>query len=311
VRLFIGRAEPMDKRGKRTLDLYKAFGAACRDEEFFRQELKRYSELTEPRITPAQIPPLVPSHMLRPTSPNKMYNAVLTFRNFGSSLSESTQAPTKTDIILENNRLLDELVGKGTADGHRVNGTIKGAIRTVDVNTIELDPKAVIKFLKSYRWYDPGDPAARRGNPLQLQIEFLEGKQGDPQIDDWLLIGPKIDKARGQRSLGGLDFDVVYRSRHEEAPGRFQTYNDPKHRDIARYVAGQIDIADANEALQRLKRPRRAAMIYYPITETEIGKVKGPFTVGFTLLFPKNDIRRPLAFSVRKSATPTAAVVTA
>lgn len=311
VRLFIGRAEPIDKSGKKTLDLYKAFGAACRDEEQFRQELRRYSEFKDPRITPAQIPPLVPQHMLRPTAANKMYNAVVTFRNFGGSLSEATQAPTKSDTIIANNELLDRLVGKRDIQTHRVHGTLRGAPRTIDINTAVLDPKAVVGFLKAYRWYDAGDPeAARRGVPMQLQIEYLEGKHGDPEIDDWLLIGPKIDKPRAARPVNGVNFDVVYRSRHEEAPGRFQTFNDPKHRDIARFIAGQTEIDDANEAFRNLRRPRRAALIYYPITETETGNVKPPFTVGFTLLFPPNGIRQPLAFTVRRQDKPSAAVIT-
>lgn len=310
VRLFIGFAEPVDRRGVRTLNLYRAFGAACRDEEIFRGELHRYSEITGPRITPAQIPPLVPSHMLRPTSPAKMYNAVVTFRNFGAMLAESTQAPTTTDAIRANNELLDALVGERLAEAHRLQATVRGGARTIDVNAITVDPAEVIRFLKAYQWYDSGKES-RRWNPLQLQIEFLEGKGGNPNIKDWLLIGPKVGVNRGVRPLGGLDFDVVYRSRHEEAPGRFQTYNDPKHRELARFISGQIDLADANEPLRKLRRPGRAAMIYYPITEVQNGRAKAPYTVGLTLLFPPNEIQQPLTFTVRQPAMPRAAVVPA
>src|SRR5260221_3491778 len=91
VRLFIGRAEPF--KGK-SLDLYDAFEAICRDEEKFRQEIAKYSKA----ITPKEMPPLVPSHLtaLRPTAKNKMYNAKITFKNFGGDWSERTLAPNET-----------------------------------------------------------------------------------------------------------------------------------------------------------------------------------------------------------------------
>src|SRR5690606_30572560 len=63
VRLFIGTDEWIDKAGRKRIDLYEAFGAVCRDEEFFREELKRYASMEDPRMTPLQIPPLVPMHM--------------------------------------------------------------------------------------------------------------------------------------------------------------------------------------------------------------------------------------------------------
>jgi hypothetical protein len=82
VRLFIARAEPGDPDGH---DVYEVFEAICRDEESFREELRRYatpSDDSEP-ITPRDIPPLVASHLdwVRPTSRNKMYNATIDFRN--------------------------------------------------------------------------------------------------------------------------------------------------------------------------------------------------------------------------------------
>ena len=58
VRLFIATREPLDKKQTRFLNLYEAFGAICRDEEMFRDELKRYARLDDPQITPAQNSPL-------------------------------------------------------------------------------------------------------------------------------------------------------------------------------------------------------------------------------------------------------------
>lgn len=62
--------------------LYDAFESICMDERFFRDELRQYAVMVDgrPLVTPAQIPPLVASHLLKPTAASKMYNAVLTVR---------------------------------------------------------------------------------------------------------------------------------------------------------------------------------------------------------------------------------------
>ena len=53
-----------------TPDLYEAFEAVCLDEEYFRNEIKavRYLVEGQPQVVPAQVPPLVASHLpkLRP-----------------------------------------------------------------------------------------------------------------------------------------------------------------------------------------------------------------------------------------------------
>jgi len=319
VRLYIGRQEPLPGKGQKTIDLYRAFGAVCRDEEAFREELKRYAELTDPRITPAQIPPLVPQHMLRPTAPNKMYNAILTYTNFGGQLSESTIAPTEPDDIAHNNALLDKVVGAAKARTVELAAThlegkdSKARPHKLNANVLELSPAAVVKLLAEYRWYGSERGAPRGVNPMRLQVEFLS-KLGpeDPQIDDWLLLGPCIETPLNYRPLAGKDFHVVFRSRRDNEKYRFNTYNDPIHRRFAEHIAGRATLQDANEELAALRRPRRGVLIYYPIAETKpkTGKPKPPFTVGFTLLFPTNDIVAPVRFSVRRPDLSEAAVVT-
>lgn len=79
VRLYIGREELLGKT--KTVDLYEAFEAICRDEETFRAQLTRYAVPVDgkPQVTPAQIPPLVSQHLswIRPSARNKMFNAEL------------------------------------------------------------------------------------------------------------------------------------------------------------------------------------------------------------------------------------------
>ncbi|MBZ9654014.1 Z1 domain-containing protein [Phyllobacterium lublinensis] len=313
VRLFIGTAEKVGQ-GKQTIDLYEAFGGVCRDEEIFRAQLKKYSSMEDPRITPGQIPPLVPQHMLRPTAANKMRNAVVDYRNFGGELAESTIAPTDSAAIEHNNKILATMVHGQIATQRTLRALTRSGLRELRVMTIPVKTQELMHFLNAYRWYDPKSRDARAGNPLALQIEFLKGDAGDHEIDDWIVLGPKIDGARGSHRLAGKDFDVVYRSRRDD--NRYNTYNDPVHRSFAEHICGQATLPSANDALNELRSVHRGVIIYYPITEEE--KPKGaksvkpaipPFTVGFTLLFPKNNIHKTLSFSVRKKGQPDEAII--
>ena len=109
VRLFVGRAEGL---GKPKFDLYEAFGAACQDEEDFRQQLRRYSSEDGTRITPREVPPLVASSLpwLKPTSPNKMFNAKIAQENFGATWIERTVVPTRKSDISANLKLTTSLM---------------------------------------------------------------------------------------------------------------------------------------------------------------------------------------------------------
>lgn len=311
VRLFIGTAEKVGK-GKRTIDLYQAFGGVCQDEEAFRKQLVKYSSMEAPRVTPGQVPPLVPQHMLRPTAANKMRNAIIDFRNFGGELSESTIAPTDHGCISDNNVALARMLSKKTFKQHEFEAETNRGKRRLISQTTGFSTEELIKFLQSYKWYDPKNRDAKFGNPLALQIEFLKGDAGDHEIKDWLLFSPRIGTPLGTHKFAGTDFDVVYRSRREEG-GRFNTYNDPVHRAFAEHICCQNRLNGANDVLNSLSNPNRGVMIYYAITDNEDAKktksTKPPYTVGFTLLFPKNRIKRSLRFSVRRRDRPFEAMV--
>lgn len=314
VRLFIGTEERLDKRGKRKINLYEAFGAVCRDEEMFREELKRYASIEDPRVLPSQIPPLVPSHMLKPTAANKMYNAKITYRNFGGRLSESTFAPTEPDVIKENRMAFEALLKGASVSTVEVAAKLnKGRRITVSAKIAKLSPAAVVSFISAYRFYNnPREPSAKSGGPMLEQVDFLKrtGKN-DPGIDDWLLFAPQISDPRAKDLLAKTEFGVVFRSRPDDG-NRLSTYNDPVHRQFAEYIAMQDHLDDPNDSLAALRKPRRAVMIFYSITDiVKPAKAKPPFTPGFTLLFPPNNIETPITFGVARQDQPTALIVAA
>lgn len=303
VRLFIGTEEKLDKAGRNKIDLYEAFGAVCRDEEMFREELKRYASMNEPRVTPKDIPPLVPMHMLKPTSPNKMYNVQVAFRNFGGRLSESTFAPAETVETARNQSALVALLAGKTIAPVELAATVDKQRQRVRANVTTATPEEVLAFLRGYVWFDKKD-RKHAVSPMLEQIDFLEGKdEKSPQIDDWLLIAPKVKKAVGDWKVQGAEFDVIRRTRNG---ARFTTYNDPDHRRMAEHVVGISRWEDPSEDLKKLTQPRRAVALLYMITD---GRTKPPYTPGLTLLFPKNDIRSPLTFSVARTDMASAVIV--
>jgi hypothetical protein len=306
VRLFIGTDEiDGGPKSKKRINLYEAFGAICRDEEMFRRELVRYAE--DPDIIPAAVPPLVPAHMLRPTAANKMRNARITFRNYGGELSEATFAPATEAVQKLNIGALRALVAGSVPARLEATGKPKDAAKTFRATVFEASTDRMISFLRAYRWYDDRSPDARFGNPLRLQLEFLEGSAGHPGIDRWLVVSPEIANPQGSFELEGVDLNVVYRTR--QSPTRFNTYNDPNHRAFGRHLAGPDTVPEASGALDAMKKPRTGVMLLYPITETKGASRREVVTVGFTLLFPPNNIRNAVGFTVHIPAQPLEAVV--
>lgn len=297
VRLFIGTNE-IDGGPKSTkrINLYEAFGAICRDEELFRRELVRYAK--DPKVIPAAVPPLVPAHMLRPTAANKMRNARITFRNYGGDLSESTFAPSDPKLKKKNLEALEALVaGCGPKSLHATGRSGEDAL-TLDATVYETSPKRLIEFLTAYRWYDEKSAHAGSASPMHLQLEFLEGSAGSPGIDRWLIISPEIATAQGKLKLEGGDLDVVYRSRKPAGGARFNTYNDKRHRAFAEHLAGIKPLSEASQSLDDLVAPKTGVMLLYPITETKGSAKRDGLTVGFTLLFPENQNKNAVGFTV-------------
>lgn len=306
VRLFIGTEEKLDKAGRKKIDLYEAFGAVCRDEEMFREELKRYASMDEPRVTPRDIPPLVPMHMLKPTSPNKMYNVAVTFRNFGGRLSESTFAPADAADALKNQNALAALLVDRPIEVVELAATVDGKRQRVVANTATLTPGEMLDFLKGYIWFDKKD-RKHATSPMLEQIDFLRGEGAkSPGIDDWLLIAPKVKAPVGRWKCDGTDFDVVHRTRNGP---RLTTFNDPDHRRMGEHVTGIKTWENPSEDLKALTRPRRAVALLYMITDVKGGRVKPPYTPGLTLLFPSNNIQSPLTFGVVRKDMESAVIV--
>jgi len=300
VRLFIGRREPL---GREVVDVYEAFEAICRTEQDFRAELARYEMpiAGERPITPMDIPPLVATYeeWIRPTSPEKMFNAQISFRNFGRRAVEHRRVAQEPAQKRHNEHLVTRLLQAGSTafyklgeTGHPV--TFYGGVR----------PNALVRELLGAYIFADGSP------DLSREIEFLDGRYGDPGIDDWAVLLPQLERAT-ERSWRFADRDLsVHRRGYwmNEKP-LANAFTGPDIRAVAEAVAGIKDVEHPSGALRSLRSDRRAVLLVYPITHEPPNERDWIPTMGLTLQFPSNQIPQRIGFAVRSPANPDEPVV--
>ncbi|MER6768311.1 Z1 domain-containing protein [Streptomyces bacillaris] len=260
VRLYIGREEPAGRN--RTVDLYEAFEAICRDEETFRAQLARYATLIDgkPQVTPAQIPPLVSQHLswLKPSSRNKMFNAELVEIRSPGEWVEPTAYPTAPPELRHNTEVwrpvLDLLGPENVTLGH-------GAGFEAQLGT--LDHEALIRILCDLRWSAPSNFSPH----LESLLAAHEHGEG---IDDWLVILPRQRSSRRVEAtvLGSRPLSLAHRRRRRGAV--FGAIGEPKHREAALRIArGDAGDGAGDGTVASLMRERRGVVVLYPVVEDE------------------------------------------
>ncbi|PSK72347.1 endonuclease [Streptomyces sp. CS149] len=264
VRLYIGRAEPAGRT--RTVDLYEAFEAICRDEETFRAQLTRYATLVDgkPQVTPSQIPPLVSQHLswLKPSARNKMFNAELVEIRSPGEWVEPTAYPTAPADLRHNAevwRPVLDLLGAGPITLRR-NASAGGDSFEAQVGT--LDHEELLKVLCDLRWSVPSQFSPH----LESLLSPGEGGEG---IDDWLVVLPRQTSSRRVEAsvLGSAPLSLAHRSRRRG--DLFGAIGEPKHREAALRIARASDAAirSGDETLESLAGDRRGVVVLYPVVE--------------------------------------------
>ncbi|MZD05789.1 endonuclease [Streptomyces sp. SID5785] len=260
VRLYIGREETYGR--ERTADLYEAFEGICRDEELFREQLSRYAELVDgkPQLTPSQVPPLVSQHLswVRPAAANKMFNAELVEVRSPGVWVEPTAYPEEPESLRHNARCWEPVLG--SLDGTPVSLAMdSGPHYHAQVGTIT--HAQLLTVLCELRWSAP-----ERFSP---HLEFLlSAAQGDHAIDDWFVIAPMQTSARRReaRILGHGPFSLARRNRRRG--NLFGAVREPRHVAAAKRLAGASGL-NGNATIEDNRRPRRGALVLYPVVESE------------------------------------------
>lgn len=298
VRLFIGKAEPFGPKGKRIVDLYEAFRGMCLDDEEFRRDIRKYAK---EGIKPSQVPPLVPSQVtaLSPTAKNKMYNAYITFRNYGGETSQRTIAPTlkseadKNEVsalaLLSTLKLSEQKFEFIDMRPDVKSGAAKAKPVAFSAIVGSAVPEEVLKFLRTYRWEGGAQP-------VHHEIEFLEGSEGNPGINDWLIMAPTLQAEHSSwpaKELPGIPkFPVRTRARIGQ---RINVFTEPDHVLAARYIAGlEGHVDQPSSSLAKARILRRGVMLFYVVQA-----VPDSFnTIGFALVFPGNTLKKGIKWTV-------------
>ncbi|MFD2417304.1 Z1 domain-containing protein [Amycolatopsis pigmentata] len=292
-----------------TKELYDAFEAVCRDEEYFRSELRRYSEWVDgrPQVTPAQVPPLVAQHLpwLKPTATNKMYNARLTERRSPGRGIEPTAYPILPNDIADNVETMLPLIETAT---QRARFKLSKA-RDYPAYIGLLPHAALISALDALRWADNDNFA-----PDLRWLKTLTPQQ----IEDWAIIVPQLtDQSPTSKILGNGPFSLHKRQRRRSP--YFGAISDPKHRLAADRIAG-VDSSIVDPDADAWRGPGRGSVMLYPVFEGNEPLIHGDEATPGSLVIcfritappstqPRNG--RLITFVTQDSRRPTKAIVDA
>lgn len=299
VRLFIGKSPSVSGKD---FDLYDAFTATVRDEEEFRSALVMYSELSNedgsPQVTPAEIPPLVYQQLgwLRPTSRNKMYNAVLTSEGYSEKFIElARHAPYQPDLNAFNFQLFAERILCHLAQ--------TGEFRNTEGNQISarygLVPAAdVHEFVFQFKY---------SGDTLKPKAKFIqEGIESGAIQDFFVMIHlPKSEKISYVNVPSTqIQLPVVKRSRREN--GSF-VGTERRNRGPLETISGK-EAAPPDPLARSLRTETRASMLieivgeepFWSGVESDLNPAKVAVFFGFVFPFGSAPHKGRIAFQAAK-----------
>ncbi|MET9589513.1 Z1 domain-containing protein [Streptomyces sp. NPDC006516] len=269
VRLYIGREEAMGK--SRTVDLYEAFEAICRDEETFRDQLTRYATLVDgkPQVTPAQIPPLVSQHLswLKPAARNKMFNAELVEIRSPGQWVEPTAYPTNAADLRHNAEVWLPVL-KALSEETSVFVTLseddRGGYTRYPARTAVLSHAQLLGTMSSLAW---GRPDLFAPNLAYLK----DASDAGCATDDWTIILPQTSGPTSVAAgiLGSQPVTLVQRKRN--ARGVFNRISGVAHRQSAERIAGLRSLSDDDPFASQLHQTRRGVVLLYPVVDPDLG----------------------------------------
>ncbi|MFE0673636.1 Z1 domain-containing protein [Streptomyces sp. NPDC058867] len=326
VRLYIGREEKLGRaRNAKTVDLYEAFEAICRDEELFRAELARYAPLVDglPQITPAQIPPLVAQHLpwVKPSARNKMFNAELVEVRSPGRPIEPAAYPEDAAMTARNTgrwkSVLAALSGASTSCVLRPDQS-SPLPRSFQAATTVVPHAQLLSILSSLEWEE--------GNVLGPHLTYLSQLDGRlARVDDWLVIAPqRTQRTRIEATvLGEGPFSLFRRSR-QSGKRSFGRLSGLEHRAYAQQLIDDPTAALAEDGTPQLGANRGAVLLYPVVDAKADDAVRAVAATGaasddqvilaFTVIPPRSAIdsgRQLVRFQTKDSTRPDAAIVDA
>lgn len=252
VRLYIAR-DVLDARGK-SYDLYDAFTSIIEDEEEFRDQLQKFSEIKEdgrPVVRPIHVPPLVFQQLpwLRPTGANKMYNAVLQYEGDGGVVKDFNTHADRGNGALNAKHfaaiapLLDSLGEPQKFWG--VNDT------TFEGRTTVLSTEQVLSALEAFELYAP--------DKLSPTIGMIKKAHAEGTLKDWAVIVPELGGTY-RREVSGTLVSILERRRRRDRPGF--PGSERRHRAALELIAqNPTPSGKPGPAAEALVTPTRGALL--------------------------------------------------
>ncbi|MFD3502812.1 Z1 domain-containing protein [Streptomyces sp. NPDC058678] len=326
VRLYIGREESLGRgRNAKTVDLYEAFEAICRDEELFRAELARYAPLVDgrPQVTPAQIPPLVAQHLpwVKPSARNKMFNAELVEVRSPGTPIEPAAYPQDAQMTARNTERWKSVLAavSGTPATCLLQPDATSPLsRSFQAATTVISHAQLLSILSSLEWED--------GNVLAPHLTYLSQLDGRlAKVDDWLVIAPqRTQRNRIEAAVLGLGPFSLFRRSRQSGKLSFGRISGLEHRLYAQQLINQPDSASAVGSSPVLGATRGVVLLYPVVEAAQDDEVKAVAATGtaatdrvimaFTVIPPKAAIdtkQQLVRFRTRDSSRPDAAIVNA
>jgi hypothetical protein len=225
-----------------------------------------------------------------------MFNARLKSMNFGGDWVERTLASDGEEDLRFNEVLFTGLIAECELKNPELAVIVNGKRSAFRAFCGIVGHNRMLDVLDAYRWAEPYGTTL-----LKLESQFLHGTAiGDPQIDDWLLLLPQLQRSnRKPWQPEGYTFTSVERAK--VASGRFKVYTDPGHRVVAEVISGNAAAEENNDEVHELTKPRgRGVVLLYPVfpRADEDLEQSGIPTMGFAFICPRNDLPRQAQFTV-------------
>lgn len=266
--------------------LVEMFEGAMHDEEVFRQNVKAYMDEDDngkPYLTPMQLGLLVQQTLphLKPTSRNKMFNAVLVKAACGPKVKEFNSIPERSEraalaanfknvglpllrhLVNENRRIAYfRMEGMRSGNYKAYAGAINGYVGTIPSTTF-------VDLLDAMEWSKENGYKENNVNPIIRYLRDLigNGKHADLHRSDFAEVGivlpapagsDKKELTKDYITVPGINFKVplIRRSRREREGRSDLTGLDPKLAYVVESVAaGQFTTELTDEDLYYVDDP--------------------------------------------------------
>ncbi|MEU0312299.1 Z1 domain-containing protein [Nocardioides sp. NPDC006273] len=235
VRLYIGRNVPGPR--KTVIDLYKSFEAIVRDEEDFREELRRFQGFDDdgrPLVRPMDVPPLVYQSLpyLKPTSGNKMYNAELTEQGEGGKVVDFSQQGPHDDQVNELHfAAVQPLLDAATTEGDFFYINEAGSPRPWKARYGIVPAEEMISVVEQFRW--------GKNFKVAPYLAFMRKAIAEGTLKDWAVIVPE-PATLPTRTVGGRELTIIRRYRRPDRPDQFSG-SSTRQREALQAVSSGID----------------------------------------------------------------------